>query len=80
MGVPVLSQREDIANARLRFENGCVANITVSRISRRRCGRSAFSKRRYLSLDYQPQEGFMYRLARARGKRRAHCCKRFARG
>ena len=33
VGVPVLSRREDIANARLRFENGCVANITSSRIS-----------------------------------------------
>ncbi|MES2572296.1 MAG: Gfo/Idh/MocA family oxidoreductase, partial [Verrucomicrobiota bacterium] len=33
VGVPVLSRGEDIANARLRFENGCVANITVSRIS-----------------------------------------------
>src|SRR5207247_4999925 len=33
VGVPVLSRGEDIANARLRFENGCVANITSSRIS-----------------------------------------------
>ena len=33
VGIPVLTRREDIANARLRFENGCVANITVSRIS-----------------------------------------------
>jgi predicted dehydrogenase len=33
VGVPVLSRREDIANARIRFENGCVANITSSRIS-----------------------------------------------
>ena len=33
VGVPVLSRSEDIANARLRFENGCVANVTSSRIS-----------------------------------------------
>ena len=33
VGVPVLSASEDIANARLRFENGCVANLTVSRVS-----------------------------------------------
>src|SRR6266571_8909050 len=33
VGVPVLSRGEDIANARLRFENGCVANVTSSRIS-----------------------------------------------
>ena len=39
VGVPVLSRGEDIANARLRFENGCVANITSSRISPERCAR-----------------------------------------
>ena len=33
VGIPVLSQSEDIANARLRFANGCVANLTVSRVS-----------------------------------------------
>ena len=33
VGIPVLSTTEDIANARLRFANGCVANITVSRVT-----------------------------------------------
>ena len=33
VGIPVLSKSEDIANARLRFANGCVANLTVSRVS-----------------------------------------------
>src|SRR5512136_1586795 len=33
VGIPVLSRSEDIANARLRFANGCVANLTVSRVS-----------------------------------------------
>ena len=66
VGVPVLSQREDIANARLRFENGCVANITVSRISPEKVRKiRVFQNDAYLSLDYQTQEGFMYRLARS---------------
>ena len=36
VGIPVLSKSEDIANARLRFANGCVANLTVSRVSVKR--------------------------------------------
>jgi len=65
VGVPVLSRGEDIANARLRFENGCVANITVSRVSPERLRKiRVFQEDAYLSLDYQAQEGFTYRLAR----------------
>ncbi len=65
VGVPVLSRGEDIANARLRFENGCVANITVSRISPEKMRKiRVFQEDGYLSLDYQAQEGYMYRLAR----------------
>jgi predicted dehydrogenase len=65
VGVPVLSRGEDIANARLRFANGCVANITVSRISPEKLRKiRVFQEDAYLSLDYQAQEGFMYRLAR----------------
>jgi predicted dehydrogenase len=65
VGVPVLSRGEDIANARLRFENGCVANITVSRVSPERLRKiRVFQEDCYLSLDYQAQEGFVYRLAR----------------
>ena len=64
VGVPVLSRCEDIANARLRFENGCVANITVSRISPEKLRKiRVFQENAYLSLDYQAQEGFMFRLA-----------------
>ncbi|MGV3531092.1 MAG: Gfo/Idh/MocA family oxidoreductase [Chthoniobacteraceae bacterium] len=64
VGVPVLSSREDIANARLRFENGCVANITVSRVSPERLRKiRVFQEDAYLSLDYQGQAGFIYRLA-----------------
>ncbi len=64
VGIPVLSKGEDIANARIRFENGCVANVTVSRVSPERLRKiRVFQKDGYLSLDYQKQEGFFYRLA-----------------
>ena len=62
VGVPVLSRREDIANARLRFENGCIANITSSRISPERMRKiRVFQEDAYLSLDYQNQTGEIYR-------------------
>ena len=62
VGVPVLSKSEDIANARLRFENGCVANITSSRISPERMRKiRVFQEDAYLSLDYQNQTGEIYR-------------------
>lgn len=62
VGVPVLSRGEDIANARLRFENGCVANITSSRISPEQMRKiRVFQENAYLSLDYQNQTGEMYR-------------------
>src|SRR5436309_9068009 len=62
VGVPVLSRSEDIANARLRFENGCVANITSSRISPEQMRKiRVFQEDAYLSLDYQNQAGEIYR-------------------
>jgi predicted dehydrogenase len=62
VGVPVLTRREDIANARLRFEGGCVANVTASRISPERLRKlRVFQSDAYLSLDYQAQEGKIYR-------------------
>ena len=65
VGVPVLSRGEDIANARLRFENGCVANITSSRISPEQMRKiRVFQENAYLSLDYQNQTGEMYRRTR----------------
>lgn len=61
VGIPVLTHREDIANARLRFENGCVANITASRISPERMRKiRVFQGDGYLSLDYQEQAGEFY--------------------
>jgi predicted dehydrogenase len=68
VGLPVLSQSEDIANARLRFANGCVANLTASRISPERMRKirvfSGGETTSYVSLDYRAQEGFIYRVAR----------------
>lgn len=62
VGVAVLSTSEDIANARLRFENGCVANITTSRISPDKMRKiRVFQDDAYISLDYQNQEGEIYR-------------------
>lgn len=61
VGVPVLTQNEDIANARLRFENGCVANVTASRISPERMRKlRVFQEDCYLSLDYQEQSGHVH--------------------
>lgn len=67
IGVPVLSKSEDIANARLRFENGCIANVTSSRISFERMRKiRVFQEDAYLSLDYQNQTGEIYRRALGR--------------
>jgi predicted dehydrogenase len=64
VGVPVLSKGEDIANARLRFAGGCIANITSSRISPERMRKiRVFQEDAYLSLDYQTQTGEIYRRA-----------------
>jgi predicted dehydrogenase len=62
VGVPVLSRGEDIANARIRFQNGCVANVTSSRISPERMRKiRVFQEDAYLSLDYEKQSGEVYR-------------------
>ncbi len=70
VGIAVLSAREDIANARLKFANGCVANLTASRVSPERMRKiRIFGRTRhgpaYISLDYLKQEGLIYRLAAA---------------
>jgi predicted dehydrogenase len=63
VGIAVLSKGEDIANARIRFENGCVANITASRISPEKMRKiRIFQQTAYVSLDYQNQTGEIYRL------------------
>jgi predicted dehydrogenase len=56
-GISILSHKVDIANARLQFPNGCVANLTASRISTSRVRKlRLFQPRQYLSLDYGRQD------------------------
>jgi predicted dehydrogenase len=63
VGVPVLSGSADIANARLIFANGCVANLTASRISPERMRKiRVFLSDAYISLDYQDQAGEVFRM------------------
>jgi predicted dehydrogenase len=62
VGIPVLTDKVDIANTRVEFEGGCVANITASRISfedRRRI--RVFQPDTYLALDYASKEITLYR-------------------
>jgi predicted dehydrogenase len=63
VGVPVLTDRVDIANARLRFSGGCIANVTASRISRDRVRKIRFMEPSlYVSVDYAPREVEGWRL------------------
>ena len=56
VGTPVLTNRVDIANARLEFANGAVANVVASRVSDRKTRRiRVFQERKYLSLDFIEQ-------------------------
>jgi predicted dehydrogenase len=70
VGVNVLTPRIDIANARLRFASGCIANLTASRISRERVRKARFFQRdSYVSIDFAAQEVEAYRLIRQNGSR-----------
>ena len=60
VGVAVLSKTEDIANARITFEDGCVANINTSRVSLKKVREiRVFQPRTYLSLDFMNQKGHL---------------------
>ncbi|MDD5166640.1 MAG: Gfo/Idh/MocA family oxidoreductase, partial [Candidatus Omnitrophica bacterium] len=62
VGVPVLTQFEDIANARLTFKNGCVANLTASRVSDEWMRKiRIFLKNTYISLDYKDAKASVYK-------------------
>ena len=68
VGVPVLTGRVDIANARLKFENGCIANLTASRISRERVRKIRFFQpMAYISIDYAAQKLEVWRLIKGEG-------------
>ena len=63
VGIPVLTPRIDIANARLQFENGCVANVTASRVSREKIRKLRFFQPlEYVSIDFHKQEVEMFHL------------------
>ena len=70
VGVPVMTDRFDIANARLKFASGCVANVTASRVSRDKLRKIRFFQPdTYISVDYAEQEVVAYRLVRGDGTR-----------
>jgi predicted dehydrogenase len=65
VGVSVLGEVEDICNARLTFANGCVANLTASRLAMRTDRRlRVFSPDAYVSIDYQKRHGTVIRRTR----------------
>jgi len=62
-GVAVVSDSADIANARLQFENGCVANVTASRISQNKMRKMRlFQKNAYISIDFAQGLAEVFRL------------------
>jgi predicted dehydrogenase len=68
VGVAVLTPKPDIANARLRFASGCIANVTASRISRDRVRKiRLFQRDSYISVDYAAQEAERWRLIKTSG-------------
>ena len=70
VGVNVLTPKVDIANARLKFESGCIANLTASRISRDRVRKARFFQHdAYISIDFAAQEVEVYRLVASNGGR-----------
>jgi predicted dehydrogenase len=63
VGVPVLTPRVDIANARLRFASGLIANLTASRVSVEKVRKfRVFAPRTYVSADFSAREAQVYRL------------------
>jgi len=61
-GVPVLSSTVDIANARIQFKGGCVANLTASRVSTNKMRRfRVFQRDGYVSIDFQTRQGMVCR-------------------
>jgi predicted dehydrogenase len=63
-GVHVLSEKVDIANVRMQFPNGCVANLTASRVSTERVRKlRLFQPHEYISLDYSRQDAVRFRVS-----------------
>jgi predicted dehydrogenase len=71
-GVPVLSSTIDIANARIQFKSGCVANLTASRVSMNKMRRlRIFQQDKYVSIDFQTRQGVICRRDAKAGQRPA---------
>jgi predicted dehydrogenase len=69
-GVPVLSSTIDIANARIQFKSGCVANLTASRVSTNKMRRlRVFQRDNYLSIDFHTRQGMICRREAGTGVR-----------
>ena len=68
VGIAILSNRIDIANARIQFTDGCVANITASRVSMEKIRKlRLFQKQEYISLDYTRQDLAVFNLKHHEG-------------
>lgn len=68
-GLPVLSKKVDIANARLEFDSGCVANFTASRVSTERIRKLRFFQpQQYVSLDYGRQDVLVFAVGGKEGE------------
>jgi predicted dehydrogenase len=66
-GIRILSQKVDIANVRMQFPNGCVANLTASRVSTERVRKlRLFQPQQYLSLDYGRQDLLVFSVGAGR--------------
>jgi predicted dehydrogenase len=69
VGLPILSPKVDIANVRVEFESGCVANFTASRVSTERVRKLRFFEpRQYVSIDYARQDLLVIRIDEGAGK------------
>jgi predicted dehydrogenase len=65
VGLPILSGKVDIANARLEFESGCVANFTASRVSTERVRKLRFFQpQQYISIDYGRQDVLVFKVGK----------------
>jgi predicted dehydrogenase len=67
-GLPILSNKVDIANARIEFESGCIANFTASRVSTERVRKLRFFQpRQYISIDYGRQDVLVFTVGSDEG-------------
>lgn len=73
VGLPVLTNMADIANARIRFKNGCVANITASRVSKERVRKlTLFQQDCHMAIDYANQSMSVFRKTSGKNKELPH--------